>query len=190
MSTSAPSFRVWDCKRMLRVRCPCTWEQLDQTSNAEVRHCRECDRDVYRCRTVADFITHGEHGHCLAITDETSAHVHGPGLGMPSPEAVLIWKALADRRAALLDEALSQPTALGAERIEELRAERARLEEEADRYSPEHLAVLRIAVRDGGVRCARCGFDIASDEFGVMIFLQMRQCMVCRAPIELDLPSE
>jgi hypothetical protein len=172
------------------VRCPCTWEELDRTSEADVRHCRECDRDVYRCRTLADFVARGEQGHCLAITERHSASAHGLGLGMPDPKEVLIQKALADRGVAWLDEVLSRRTDLSAERLEEIRAERARLDEAANRHSPEHLAILRMAVRDGGVRCARCGFDIASDEFAIMIFLDARKSTCCRAPIDLDLPSE
>ena len=73
MSTSEPPSRVWDCERMFRKRCPQSWQILDSTPVAEVRHCRECDRDVYLCRTPNDFVAHGERGHCVAIPDVTSS---------------------------------------------------------------------------------------------------------------------
>ena len=80
MSTSERSFHVWDCERMLQLRCPGSWGKLDPTPEADVRHCRECDRDVYLCRTPADFIAHGERGRCVAIPDDLSSRL-GMGLG-------------------------------------------------------------------------------------------------------------
>ena len=34
--------------------------------------------------------------------------------------------------------------------------------------------------RDGGVRCPRCGFDVAQDHFGVLIFLATRRYQAAR----------
>lgn len=79
-STPQPSFHVWDCKRMFQRECPMTWANLDSAPNADVRHCRACDQDVYLCRTPADFVTHGELGRCVAITDDLSP---GGSLGQP-----------------------------------------------------------------------------------------------------------
>jgi hypothetical protein len=43
---------------------------------------------------------------------------------------------------------------------------------------------------DGGVRCPRCGFDVAQDHFGALIFLATRRCERCQEPIELEIPTE
>jgi hypothetical protein len=49
-------------------KCPKTWEWLIQTENATVRHCSECDRDVYLVLTEEDLRRHGEAGHCVAVS--------------------------------------------------------------------------------------------------------------------------
>jgi hypothetical protein len=61
------SSQVWDCERMLRKKCPRSWKLLASTPEADVRHCRECDRDVYLCLTPAEFVAQGELGRCVAI---------------------------------------------------------------------------------------------------------------------------
>ncbi len=192
MSKSKPSSHVWDCERVLRKRCPHLWQRLDTTPVADVRHCRECARDVYLCRTPADFVAHGELGHCVAIPDDLSpqSHERSFGLGEPSVEEVLREKELLDRSVAWWDEALLRQTTLSAEKIEAIRTARKRLADSAPSMSPEHLAILTMAVRDGGIRCPRCGNDILLDTFGIMILLETRQCEVCKEPIELELPLE
>jgi predicted RNA-binding Zn-ribbon protein involved in translation (DUF1610 family) len=182
MSTSERSFRVWDCERMLRVRCPRTWEKLDPGPEADVRRCRECDQDVYLCRTPADFVAHGERGRCVAIPDDMSPHL-GMGLGQSSPEEVLMLKILADRGLASWDEGLLPLAAPSAEQIEEIRATVSKW------YSPEHLAILRLAVHNGGLPCPRCGIDIARDDLMVRLFLATSRCSACGERFELELPS-
>lgn len=175
---------------MFRKRCPQTWQILDSTPVADVRHCRECDRDVYLCRTPADFVAHGELGHCVAIPDDLLSPEPCLRLGHPSPESVLREKGLTDRGIAWWDEALLRQTALDAEKIKAIRRAWVRHAESARHFSADHLAVLRIAVRDGGVRCPQCGCDIAEDEFAIMIFLATRRCPDCQGPIELGLVPE
>jgi hypothetical protein len=186
MSNPGRSFHVWACERLLKVRCPCIWEALDPTPQADVHHCRNCDQDVYLCRTPADFVSHGEQGRCVAIPDDLSPSLM---LGQSSPEEVLFRKELADRGASYWDEILLRQTNLGAEQIEKIRTERSRLEYNRD-YSPKYLEILRMAVRDGSVPCPRCGQDIAEDELGIIGFLATGQCLSCGEPIELELPSE
>jgi hypothetical protein len=192
-STSTPehSFQVWDCERMLQFQCPMKWEKLGPSPNADVRHCQACDQDVYLCHTPADFVSHGEQGRCVAIPDEmfpTSDLSHR--LGQTSPEEVLFQKALADRGLTWSEDVQLRKGSLSAERIEAIREARSRGAESESRYSPEHLAILRMAVKNGSVPCPQCGADIADDEFGIMIYLQTRQCMACQAQIELELPSK
>ena len=80
-------FTVWDCDRLLRKPCPMTWAALNQKTPAgDVRHCDSCDQDVYFCRTPADFVTHSEQGHCVAIPDGLSPR--GLGLGQPAADVL------------------------------------------------------------------------------------------------------
>ena len=185
MSTSERSFRVWDCERMLRVRCPQAWEKLDPGPEADVRRCRECDQDVYLCRTPADFVSHGEHGRCCGlIPDDMSPHL-GMGLGQSSPEEVLMLKILADRGLASWDEGLLPLAAPSSEQIEEIRATVSKC------YSPEHLAILRLAAHNGGLPCPRCGIDIARDDLMVRLFLATSfDVLLAGNGSRLELPSE
>ena len=190
MSTPEPPSRVWDCERMFRKRCPQSWRILDSTPVADVRHCRECDRDVHLCRTPAEFVAHGERGHCVAIPEDLFAPESSLGLGQPSPEAVVRERDLMERGIAWWDEALLRQTSLKAEKMKAIRRAWEIFADSAVPYSPEHIAVLRMAVRDGGVPCPHCGSDIAEDEFGIMFFLAARRCLVCQGPIELGLAPE
>ena len=78
----------------------------------------------------------------MAIPDDLSPGMH---LGEPSPEVVLHDKARAGRGAAWWEDVLLRQTSLDAERIEAIRAARSDLDRFASLYSPEHLAVLRMA---------------------------------------------
>jgi hypothetical protein len=186
MSTPESPFHVWDCERMLGLRCPRRWDSLGETEAPNVRHCPACDKHVYLCRTPADFVVHGEQGHCVAIPDDLSPHL---GLGEPSPEEVLRTKALVDRGLAWWDRVDGRRPALGPEQKEAVRASRESLARSIPSYSEEHLAILRLAVQSDGVRCPRCGFDIAQDHFEVLIFLATRRCERCQEPIDLDLSA-
>jgi hypothetical protein len=152
MSKPEPGFGVWDCERMLRVHCPWRWEKLDRTSHEDVRHCRECDRDVYLSRTSPDSVGHGERGRCAAIPEKLSR----VGMkGEPSPEEVFRMKDLADRGLAWWREVLLRQTALDVQRVDKIRAIHEGLEMYASAYCPEHLAFVRRAMRDGGVPAMR-----------------------------------
>jgi hypothetical protein len=67
---------------MLRKNCPQSWQFLASTPVADVRHCRECDRDVYLCLTPAEFVTHGELGRCVAIPENLPPETPGESLGL------------------------------------------------------------------------------------------------------------
>jgi hypothetical protein len=163
---------------------------LEPSRTADVRRCRKCDRDVYLCRTPADFVSHGEQGHCVAIPDDMSASPNLRQLGETSPEQVLIEKALVDRGLAW-EDLLLRKAGFDTDRIESIREARRRLAEHVlDNYSPEYIALLRMAARSGGVRCPRCGQDLIQDRLGAMISLATRQCLVCGEPMELEFPSE
>jgi hypothetical protein len=48
-------------------KCPQLWSRLQPTPAESVRHCPECDRDVYLALTEEDFRRHSEDGWCIAV---------------------------------------------------------------------------------------------------------------------------
>ena len=48
-------------------RCQQTWDRLTPTDDAGIRHCSECDRDVYLARTQKDFQRFSKNGQCVAV---------------------------------------------------------------------------------------------------------------------------
>jgi len=172
------------------MACPCTWAELDRTPEADVRHCRQCDKDVYLCNTPADYFAHGAQARCVAIPDHLSPRVGNLRLGETSLDEVLLRKALVDRGLAWWDDVARRETPLDDREIDAMRAHRAVLEKAGSAYSPKLLALAQVAVRDGSVRCPHCGDDIAEDEFGVLIYLETGRCPVCQQPFELPEPVQ
>lgn len=175
-------FHVWDCERMLKFRCAWNWESLAETGDADVRHCPECDKDVYRCRTPADFVAHGEQGRCVAVPDDLTQTL---SLGEPEPAEVLRKNEAADRGQAWWAEVVDRQSSLGPEAMDRIRRERENLA--MDQCSGEHLAILKQAARLGGVFCPKCGHNMAWDSMGIMLYLNFRCCERCREPFEPDL---
>ncbi len=50
-----------------RFKCPRVWSNLAPTSVENVRHCGECDREVYLVLTDAQLKAHAAVGHCVAV---------------------------------------------------------------------------------------------------------------------------
>src|SRR5436305_13940628 len=51
---------------VFRQVCPREWEQLALTEDASVRHCAQCNQDVYLCSTDDETLNHARAGHCIA----------------------------------------------------------------------------------------------------------------------------
>ncbi len=47
--------------------CPQQWSKLQPTGQADVRHCSECNRDVYLALSEADMRLQSEQGRCIAV---------------------------------------------------------------------------------------------------------------------------
>ena len=62
---------------VFRRVCPREWEQLTPTEDASVRHCGQCNQNVYLCRTDHETLSHARAGHCIArvIPDESELPV-------------------------------------------------------------------------------------------------------------------
>jgi hypothetical protein len=65
----------------MKVVCPRTWEGLDPTERADVRHCAQCTEDVYFCATDAETISHARAGHCIARDRPLGSELGGMILG-------------------------------------------------------------------------------------------------------------
>lgn len=48
-------------------KCPRVWDRLQPTAVQEVRHCPECERDVYLALTEEDLMRHRDKGRCVAV---------------------------------------------------------------------------------------------------------------------------
>lgn len=57
---------VRNCAVRMKFVCPKTWDELQPTTEPNVRHCPQCDESVYYCATDAETIAHARAGHCIA----------------------------------------------------------------------------------------------------------------------------
>lgn len=63
-----------------RFKCPKEWELLSLTDHKDQRHCNECQRIVYFCKTGEALMAAIQNDHCVAV--KTLAHIE---VGMPLP---------------------------------------------------------------------------------------------------------
>jgi hypothetical protein len=54
------------CPIRMKFACPRTWQGLQPTAEPDVRHCAQCNQDVYFCRTDEETLRHARAGHCIA----------------------------------------------------------------------------------------------------------------------------
>lgn len=63
--------RVWNEKAWIscefRFKCPQVWDRLLPAAGEGVRHCLECERDVYLALTEEDVRKHSDEGRCIAV---------------------------------------------------------------------------------------------------------------------------
>src|SRR5215471_13288817 len=57
---------IRNCPTTFRFQCPRLWDELAETHSPDVRHCAQCDQDVYLCTTAAETTKHAKAGHCIA----------------------------------------------------------------------------------------------------------------------------
>jgi hypothetical protein len=63
--------------------CPRQWEELVPTEHASVRHCGQCDQDVYLCSTDDETLRHARAGHCIAKAIPDGSELQDMYLGRP-----------------------------------------------------------------------------------------------------------
>jgi hypothetical protein len=95
----------------MKVVCPMAWERLESTAHKDVRHCAQCDRDVYFCRTDAETLEHARAGRCIArerpAASELPRMVLGRTVVVPADEQE--EAATLERRERRIDRVLARP---------------------------------------------------------------------------------
>lgn len=74
---------IRNCERTFRKVCPRSWNELADTESPAIRHCSQCDRDVYFCTSDEETIAHASAGHCIAREIPTTDELPVVYLGMP-----------------------------------------------------------------------------------------------------------
>ncbi|MDB5296683.1 MAG: hypothetical protein JWO31_2666 [Phycisphaerales bacterium] len=69
---------------VFRQVCPKTWESLTPTDQASVRHCAQCDQNVYLCSTDKETLGHARAGHCVAREIPDSSELPAMYVGQPT----------------------------------------------------------------------------------------------------------
>ena len=128
------------------MRCPQTWEKLDPGPEADVRRCRECDQERLPLPDARRFRCPRRAG---PLRGDPRRHVPPPGYG-PGPVLARGGAHAEDTcgsGSGIVGRGPAPLAAPSAEQIEEIRATVSKC------YSPEHLAILRLAVHNGGLPC-------------------------------------
>ena len=66
----------------LFYKCPLVWNELE--GKDKIRHCNECNKDVFWCDNEADFERHAAKQNCVAFLLSNNPE---PLLGVPKPNA-------------------------------------------------------------------------------------------------------
>ena len=52
------------------VSCSQTWRILDKTDNENIRHCQECNKDVYKAKNMKEVEKITSEGDCIAYFND------------------------------------------------------------------------------------------------------------------------
>jgi hypothetical protein len=80
---------VRNCPLPFRVKCSLQWEGLQATDDPAVRHCEQCRRDVFFCRTDEETLAHARAGHCIAREEPGELALPRMVLGEPEEPIVV-----------------------------------------------------------------------------------------------------
>jgi hypothetical protein len=76
------------CPVRMKLVCPRTWQGLQPTADSNVRHCAQCDQDVYFCRTDQETLRHARAGHCIAREEPAEGECGEAVLGIPEESSL------------------------------------------------------------------------------------------------------
>ena len=60
-----------DCDKLFEFACPMYWGGLQETDDPAVRHCDQCQQDVYFTSTAQELIERSSRGQCVAVMMES-----------------------------------------------------------------------------------------------------------------------
>jgi hypothetical protein len=58
---------IANCAVPFRFECPKLWENLDPTTDPDIRFCQSCRKDIYLCHTMEQVARHTQAGDCIAV---------------------------------------------------------------------------------------------------------------------------
>ena len=62
-----------DCGKLFEYACPLYWGGLQPTDDPAVRHCDQCNENVYFTDTADEFIERASRGQCVAVLSDAEA---------------------------------------------------------------------------------------------------------------------
>jgi len=74
---------IRNCLPVFGLVCPQRWESLAPTDEPGVRHCGQCDKEVYFCTTDAETVSHAQAGHCIAREMPDLSEMRAVYVGQP-----------------------------------------------------------------------------------------------------------
>lgn len=77
---------IRNCK--FAYACPQTWEALEKTGKDDVRHCHECDKDVFLCEDGNALLDAMRFDRCVAVKGKMPDKTGRMLLGVPSSKYV------------------------------------------------------------------------------------------------------
>lgn len=66
---------ILNCEFNFKYLCPKIWDGLIPTEIDNVRHCTQCERNVFFCRTNEEIRNHAAAGECVAFKIEAASHI-------------------------------------------------------------------------------------------------------------------
>jgi uncharacterized protein (TIGR02996 family) len=57
----------WPFRTQREIVCPKKWEELTATQTQTVRHCGQCQKLVYHCRSIEEARDHVSQAHCISL---------------------------------------------------------------------------------------------------------------------------
>lgn len=67
---SAKYAEIDNCKPQFRFKCPKRWYDLMPTEDKNVRHCHECEQNVFLCYTEDEMKSRARKSQCVALAKE------------------------------------------------------------------------------------------------------------------------
>lgn len=77
MNSESTSDKATIANCHFKLQCDQPWEGMALTADSTVRHCLQCDKDVFHCTSLEEVAKHASLGHCIAIVPEQGYRILG-----------------------------------------------------------------------------------------------------------------